>query len=105
MIRAMAIDLLQPFVGVWSIETSLGPVAGTATFEWALGGAYLLQRTEIPVPEAPDGLKPDFSPLDFAQRYIGRFSDDGQSIDGAWEIRQPGSDWALDFKLDYTRSS
>src|SRR4051812_25323877 len=29
--------------------------------------------------------KPDFSPLDFHQRYIGQFSADGTTIDGAWE--------------------
>ena len=47
---------LQPFVGTWHTETSLGDVRAVTTFEWALGGAFLLQKSEIDLPEAPDGL-------------------------------------------------
>jgi len=83
---------------------------------------FLLQRTEITVPEAPDSLSiisvdletgaytqhyydsrgvvrvyamrladgvwtltresPDFTPLDFRQRFIGTFSEDGNTISG-----------------------
>ncbi len=28
---------------------------------------------------------PDFSPLDFSQRYTGTLSDNGDTIHGAWE--------------------
>ena len=45
----------------------------------------------------------DFSPLDFAQRYTGRFSADGNRIDGAWEIARADADWTLDFELNYVR--
>lgn len=47
--------------------------------------------------------EPDFSPLDFEQRYTGAFSSDGSIIRGEWEIRPPGSDWRQDFGLDYRR--
>ena len=53
---------LEPLVGTWRIEApafSLPPeVADEAllTFEWALGGAFLVERSSVPVPEAPDGL-------------------------------------------------
>lgn len=48
---------LRPFVGEWTLEASLGPgIVGRSTFEPTLGGAFLLQRSEVPVPEAPDGL-------------------------------------------------
>jgi hypothetical protein len=48
--------------------------------------------------------KPDFTPLDFAQRYVGRISDDGNTIDGRWETsKDGGSTWELDFELIYTR--
>ena len=30
---------------------------------------------------------PDFTPLDFRQRFIGTFSADGNTISGAWETR------------------
>ena len=47
--------------------------------------------------------KPDFSPLDFAQRFTGRFSDDGRTITGSWEIAHDGSTWEHDFDLTYIR--
>ena len=46
---------------------------------------------------------PDFSPLDFAQRFTGTFSDDGQTIAGDWEIAHDGSTWEHDFDLTYVR--
>ncbi len=47
--------------------------------------------------------EPDFFPLDFSQRYVGRLSDDGNTIDGRWETSQDGSSWTLDFDLTYRR--
>lgn len=44
----------------------------------------------------------DFSPLDFRQRYKGRFSSDGRTISGAWETAR-GEAWEKDFDLTYTR--
>jgi hypothetical protein len=46
---------------------------------------------------------PDFSALDFAQRFTGRFTDGGDVIRGAWEISTDGSAWRHDFELTYTR--
>jgi hypothetical protein len=46
---------------------------------------------------------PDFTPLDFSQRFTGRFSDDGNVIQGRWETSGDGSTWELDFELTYTR--
>ncbi|GAA1041702.1 hypothetical protein GCM10009557_66030 [Virgisporangium ochraceum] len=43
----------------------------------------------------------DFSPLDFRQRYVGTFSADGNRIDGAWEMAQPGADYEVDFQMNY----
>ena len=45
----------------------------------------------------------DFTPLEFAQRYTGTFSPDGQRIDGHWESAQDGVTWELDFHLNYTK--
>ena len=49
-------------------------------------------------------LTADFSPLDFAQRWISRFSDDGDTITGRWETSPDGREWALDFELTYRRA-
>jgi hypothetical protein len=47
----------------------------------------------------------DFTPLDFAQRYTGTFSPDGQRINGRWESAQDGVTWEFDFQLNYTKVS
>ena len=45
----------------------------------------------------------DFTPLDFAQRYTGRFSDDLATIRGAWESSSDGTAWTHDFELVHTK--
>jgi hypothetical protein len=158
--RADALARLDVFVGEWVIEalfpgdqpaTEQVP-RGRSRFEWDLDRQFLLQRTEIPVPEAPDSLtivsadletgaytqhyydsrgvarlyamtltdgvwtltreSPDFTPLDFAQRFSGTFSPDGNAISGAWESRPDGNrdshchwqHWQHDFALTYRRT-
>jgi hypothetical protein len=49
--------------------------------------------------------KPDFSPLEFSQRFTGKFSADGKTIDGTWEIASDHRTWKKDFDLIYTRVS
>jgi hypothetical protein len=139
-----AMARLEPFIGGWSMQASFpdAPV-GHSVFDWALERQFLVQRSEVPHPAAPDGLsimafdpegqgylqhyfdsrgvvrlyamtfsdgiwtllrdKPDFSPLDFSQRFRGVFSDDANVIDGRWETSEDGSSWELDFELRYTR--
>lgn len=46
---------------------------------------------------------PDFSPLNFAQRFTGSFGDDGDTIRGTWERSHAGSTWQKDFDLIYRR--
>ena len=142
---------LEPFVGEWSLSATfkdMPPADGDArvTFEWLAGERFLVERWEVPVPQAPDGIaiigadphndgdflqhyfdsrgvarvyrmsvadsiwklwrdEPDFSPLDFAQRYSGTFADDARTIAGAWEICHDGKTWEHDFDLTYTRTS
>ena len=55
-------------------------------------GVWRLERT-----------KPDFSPLDFSQRFTGRFGEDGDRIEGTWEIAHDHETWEKDFDLVYTR--
>ena len=42
---------------------------------------------------------------DFAQRYTGRFSDDGSAIEGAWERTEDDGTWVHDFDLTYRRKA
>ncbi len=56
-------------------------------------GVWILSRTQ-----------PDFSPLDFHQRWTGEVSPDGKTISGRWEIsHDDGATWELDFELRYER--
>jgi hypothetical protein len=51
------LERLDPFVGEWEIDVSLpspDDVRAKAVFEWALGGRFLIQRTEISLAEAPN---------------------------------------------------
>jgi len=145
--RADALARLDIFVGEWVVQARFpgadGP-AGRSRFEWALDRQFLIQRTEVPVPEAPDGLmivgtdlatgaytqhyydsrgvvrlyamtfadgvwtltreSPDFTPLDFRQRFTGTFGADGNTISGAWESGRDGGGWQHDFALTYRRA-
>ena len=40
---------------------------------------------------------------EFSQRFTGKFSDDGNTITGFWEMSKDGSNWQLDFDLTYTK--
>jgi len=156
--RTAALARLDVLAGEWTMEVQFpgpppaevpagasgGPPVAHAWFEWTLDRQYLLQRTEVPVPAAPDSLaiisadpetgaytqhyfdargvvrlysmtmaaevwtltrtSPDFSPLDFEQRFTGTFSADRATITGAWEKRLPGRDWEHDFGLTYRRT-
>jgi hypothetical protein len=39
----------------------------------------------------------------FAQRFTGKFSDDGSTITGRWELAEDGSNWKTDFDLGYRK--
>lgn len=142
-----ALERLDVFIGEWRLGLGHSiPPAGEggphSVFEWVLDGQFLVQRTEIPDPNAPNGLcivahepntdgytqhyfdsrgvvrlyamtfrdgiwtllreKPDFSPLDFSQRFTGKFSADGNTITATWELND-GSGWRKDFDLTYAR--
>jgi hypothetical protein len=45
----------------------------------------------------------DFSPLDFHQRFRGRFTDGGDTIQGTWEQSPDGRKWTRDFDLTYKK--
>jgi hypothetical protein len=58
-------------------------------------GHWTLLRTE-----------PDFSPLDFAQRFQADISPDGKVIDARWEMSHDGgATWHVDFGVTHSRIS
>ncbi|HEX6389021.1 MAG TPA: hypothetical protein VFZ89_06235 [Solirubrobacteraceae bacterium] len=55
------LERLEPFVGEWDMVPefpSLPPIEGAArvVFEFLPGKRFLVQRWEVPIPEAPDGI-------------------------------------------------
>jgi hypothetical protein len=146
--RDPALERLDAFLGEWTMEATFpaappSRIIGRTAFEWTLDRQFLLQRSEVPHPDAPNvhaviavdfksqaycqhyfdsrgvarvyamdftgGVwtllrdSPDFTPLDFSQRFTGTFSDDGQTIHGEWETSREGSRWEHDFDLTYTK--
>jgi hypothetical protein len=142
--RRRALAELTVLIGDWAEQVDLSDVpAGRMSFEWALDGQYLVQRSDIPEPSFPDSLaiiavaadgtgytqhyfdsrgvvrtyamtledrtwtllrdRPDFTPLNFAQRFTGTFSDDGETITAVWERSDDSQHWRTDFTLTYTR--
>ena len=138
----MALEELVAFVGQWDLAVDLpgaADVRGRVTFD--LMGEALVQRTTVPVHEAPDSccvvirhddrfiqhyfdsrgvarlyemsfdgktwtlerIKPDFTPLEFAQRFVGTFNADGTTITGEWQSSPIGHEWTRDFGLTYQR--
>ena len=86
-----------------------GPQAHSR-FEWALDGQFLLQRTEVPVPEAPDSLaivSVDLETGAYTQHYY-----DSRGVvrlyamtfaNGAWTLTRESADFSpLDFQQRFT---
>jgi hypothetical protein len=46
---------------------------------------------------------PDFTPLQFRQRFTGTFAADGNTITASWQSSDDGLSWRTDFDLTYTR--
>jgi hypothetical protein len=146
--RTTALAQLDLLIGTWSVEAHFpgvppSGVGGRTTFERALDGAFVVERSEVEHPDAPDGLaiiafdpdtgayrqhyfdsrgvvrlyamqfrdrvwtllrdSADFTTLEFSQRFAGTFSEDGNRIDGRWEIAHDHATWELDFELTYRR--
>jgi hypothetical protein len=52
-----ALEELDVLVGEWAMDSPDFPgIGGRTTFEWLQGGRFLIQRWEVPHPDAPDGI-------------------------------------------------
>jgi hypothetical protein len=107
----MALDELSVFTGEWELAVDLPgahAVRGRVTFD--LIGDLLVQRTTIPVPEAPDsccvvlGRDADYVQHYFDSRGVARLYD--MTFDGhTWTLQRTKADFtALDFCQRYVGS-
>lgn len=86
-----AIEDLAPLLGEWRIE-AFGE-SGRAVFERTLDGAFLLQRTEVDLPEAPDSLSiiaVDAGGDGFTQHYF-----DSRGVVRIYKMTFAGGVWTL----------
>jgi hypothetical protein len=97
----------------WSVPVPEAP-DGLALMGWDEGRGSLLQHyfdsrgvCRVYTMSFGDGrwemtrTKPDFSPLDFSQRWTATVSED--LIEGTWEITGADGEWNKDFDLSYRR--
>lgn len=102
--RRHARERLGILVGEWEVEAEFpGQTvpAGRSVFEWALDGTFLVQRNEIPVPEAPDSMAiiaVDPETGTYTQHYF-----DSRGVvrlyamtfaDGVWELLREEADFS-----------
>jgi hypothetical protein len=112
----VSLEALEPFVGEWSLLAAFGDeapvdIGAWVSFEWLPGERFLVQRWEVPVPEAPDGIAiigPDpkreggYLQHYFDSRGVARVYE--MSLDdGVWKLWRDEPDLSpLDFEQRFT---
>jgi hypothetical protein len=97
-----ALEALNAFVGEWSMEASFPEAPlGRAVFEWLSGETFLVQRTQIPHPAAPDSLaiigfdsgKQSYLQHYFDSRGVARLYE-MSFADGVWRLSRKAADFS-----------
>ena len=111
-----SLEALKPLVGAWRLVATFkdlpsADIGARVTFAWLPGEQFLIQRWEVPLPEAPDGiaiigLDPEregsylqhyFDTRGVARIYKMRFEH------GVWTLWRDAADFSpLDFAQRYT---
>lgn len=113
--RAEALARLDVLVGEWTVHAVFpgdGPSVppGRSVFAWTLNGRFLTQRTEIPLPEAPDSLSIVSLSAD-GEGYVQHYFDSRgvtrlymmTLTDGTWSLLREQADTSpLDFRQRFT---
>jgi hypothetical protein len=113
-----SLETLKPLVGEWrlvAIFKDMPPadVAARVTFEWLPGERFLIQRWEIPIPEAPDGIAIIGSDPEREGNYLQHYFDTRGVArvykmsfeNGVWKLWRGEADFSpLDFSQRYTGS-
>lgn len=113
--RPEALERLEVFVGEWALEADFPGgtpegISASSRFHWELGGAFLVERSEVSSPAAPDGLK-IVVPGPEAGRYTLHHFDSRGVVrlyamgfaDGMWTLRREEADFSpLGFRQRFT---
>ncbi len=88
---------LDPFAGQWSMQAAFpgapSDLRGLTVFEWGAGRTLLVQRWEVPHPDAPDGvaiIRFDASRGIYLQHYF-----DSRGVARVYEMSFTGGVWEL----------
>jgi hypothetical protein len=107
---------LAPFVGEWRILAAFGDtppadVGAKASFAWLPGDRFLIERWEVPVPEAPDGIAIIGADPSREGRYLQHYFDSRgvarvykmSAEDGVWKLWRDEPDFSpFDFSQRFT---
>jgi hypothetical protein len=110
--RSEALARLDAFIGDWVLEARFPGIQAAPSSATGEGPQDYDSRgvVRLYAMSLADGVwtltreSPDFTPLDFRQRFTGTFSQDGNTITGAWEKSPDGTDWEHDFTLIHRRA-
>lgn len=112
----VSLEALKPLVGEWRMAVSFKDVppidAGAhVVFEWLPGERFLVQRWEVPVPEAPDGIAVIGADPESEDAYLQHYFD-ARGVarvykmsfgDGVWKLWRAAPAFSpLDFSQRYT---
>ena len=92
------LELLDVFVGEWSMAASLAPDPANAprartTFEWLPNRRFLIQRWEVEHPDAPDGIA--IIGLDAGKATLLQHYFDSRGVARVYEMTFADNVWAL----------
>ena len=106
-------ERLEPLIGEWSmalvmpgeqIPYELPDIGARVTFEWMGAKAFVIERSTVPIPEAPDGLTVmgwDAGRGTFLQHYF-----DERGVARIYEMSFAGGVWKLErTKPDFSSSA
>ncbi len=110
------LEALTPLVGEWRMVATFkdmppADIGARVTFAWLPGERFLIQRWEVPIPEAPDGIAIIGADPAHAGRYLQHYFDSRgvarvykMSLENeVWTLWRDEADFSpLDFSQRYT---
>jgi len=111
-----SLEALKPLVGEWRLTATFkdmppADIGARVTFEWLPGERFLIQRWEVPIEEAPDGIAIIGPDPEISGNYLQHYFDTRGVArvykmsfeNGVWKLWRDEADFSpLDFSQRYT---